>query len=51
MGPDVIGVKRAAIRKLEHELGIPPEDVPLDSFTYITRVHYKVRPRGSVQDR
>lgn len=38
-----LGVKRAAIRKLEHELGIPPEDVPIDSFTYITRVHYKVR--------
>jgi len=36
-----IGVKRAAVRKLGHELGIPPEDVPLDSFTYITRVHYQ----------
>jgi len=34
------GVKQAARRKLEQELGIPPEDVPLDSFTWITRVHY-----------
>ena len=33
-------MKRAAQRKLEHELGIPPEDVPLDCFTWITRVHY-----------
>ena len=37
---DALGVKNAARRKLEHELGIPPEDVPLDCFTWITRVHY-----------
>ncbi len=37
---DGLGVRNAARRKLEHELGIPPEDVPLDSFTWITRVHY-----------
>ena len=36
------GVKRAARRKLEQELGIPPEDVPIESFTYLTRVHYVV---------
>ena len=41
---DQLGVKRAARRKLEQELGIPPEDVPEDSFTYLTRVHYVVRP-------
>jgi isopentenyl-diphosphate delta-isomerase type 1 len=35
-----MGVKNAARRKLEHELGIPPEDVPLESFTWLTRVHY-----------
>jgi isopentenyl-diphosphate delta-isomerase len=35
-----MGVKRAAQRKLEHELGIPPASVPLDSFTFMTRVHY-----------
>ena len=33
-------MKNAARRKLEHELGIPPEEVPLDSFTWVTRVHY-----------
>lgn len=37
---DAMGVKNAARRKLEHELGIPPEDVPLECFTWITRVHY-----------
>jgi farnesyl-diphosphate farnesyltransferase len=37
---DALGVKNAARRKLEHELGINPKDVPLDSFTWLTRVHY-----------
>ena len=37
---DARGVKNAARRKLEHELGIAPGDVPLDSFTWLTRVHY-----------
>jgi isopentenyl-diphosphate delta-isomerase len=27
-------------RKLEHELGIPASQVPLDDFVYITRIHY-----------
>ncbi|KAJ2438065.1 isopentenyl-diphosphate delta-isomerase idi1 [Coemansia sp. RSA 2424] len=35
-----IGVKRAAQRKLEHELGIKPEQVPLENFQYLTRIHY-----------
>lgn len=35
-----IGVRRAAQRKLEHELGIPAEQVPLDEFQYLTRIHY-----------
>jgi isopentenyldiphosphate isomerase len=54
------GVKRAAQRKLEQELGIDPkvsfftypeltrtklafltQDVPLDCFTFLTRVHYE----------
>ncbi|KAJ2156717.1 isopentenyl-diphosphate delta-isomerase idi1 [Coemansia sp. RSA 552] len=35
-----LGVKRAAQRKLEHELGINPKQVPLDSFKYLTRIHY-----------
>lgn len=40
-----IGVRRAAQRKLEHELGIPPEQVPLDHFQYLTRIHY-LAPNG-----
>lgn len=35
-----LGVRRAAQRKLFHELGIPNAQVPLDSFVYITRIHY-----------
>ncbi|KAJ2742327.1 isopentenyl-diphosphate delta-isomerase idi1 [Coemansia sp. BCRC 34301] len=35
-----MGVKRAAQRKLEHELGIKPEQVPLDQFQFLTRIHY-----------
>eukprot|EP00300_Choanocystis_sp_HF-7_P015024 c18910_g1_i2.p1 GENE.c18910_g1_i2~~c18910_g1_i2.p1 ORF type:complete len:691 (+),score=152.13 c18910_g1_i2:46-2118(+) len=36
----VMGAKRAAQRKLEHELGIPPSQVPLSSFKFLTRLHY-----------
>lgn len=35
-----VGVRRAAQRKLQHELGIPNDQVPLDGFVYITRIHY-----------
>lgn len=40
---DDIGVKRAAIRKLEQELGITPDQVPIDDFHLITRMHYSAR--------
>lgn len=36
----VPGVKNAAVRKLDHELGISLEDVPIDSFKFLTRLHY-----------
>ena len=36
----VPGVKRAAIRKLEHELGIMPDQVDPDNFKFLTRLHY-----------
>lgn len=36
----VPGVKNAAVRKLYHELGIPAEHVPIDSFKFLTRLHY-----------
>lgn len=34
------GVKRAAQRKLDQELGIKAEQVPLDKFQFLTRIHY-----------
>lgn len=34
------GVKHAAVRKLEHELGIPREQLDAKRFKFITRVHY-----------
>ncbi|CAM9390253.1 unnamed protein product [Ascophyllum nodosum] len=36
----VPGVKNAAVRKLDHELGISSEHVPIDSFKFLTRLHY-----------
>ncbi|RKP36074.1 isopentenyl-diphosphate delta-isomerase [Dimargaris cristalligena] len=35
-----LGVRRAAQRKLEHELGIPRSELPLEQFQYLTRIHY-----------
>lgn len=34
-----IGVRKAAARKLTHELGIP-QAYELDEFAYLTRIHY-----------
>eukprot|EP00566_Odontella_aurita_P007039 CAMPEP_0113552696 /NCGR_PEP_ID=MMETSP0015_2-20120614/15207_1 /TAXON_ID=2838 /ORGANISM="Odontella" /LENGTH=728 /DNA_ID=CAMNT_0000453695 /DNA_START=107 /DNA_END=2289 /DNA_ORIENTATION=- /assembly_acc=CAM_ASM_000160 len=34
------GVKNAAIRKLDHELGIPAGQVPAEKFKFLTRLHY-----------
>mmetsp|Transcript_61221 Transcript_61221/g.162747 ORF Transcript_61221/g.162747 Transcript_61221/m.162747 type:complete len:306 (-) Transcript_61221:304-1221(-) len=34
------GVKRAAVRKLNHELGIGANQVPEDRFKFLTRLHY-----------
>lgn len=34
------GVRRAASRKLEHELGIPTSKTPPEAFSYLTRIHY-----------
>lgn len=40
------GVKRAAQRKLNHELGIKAEQVPLDKFEFLTRIHYLAESDG-----
>ncbi|EFW98479.1 isopentenyl-diphosphate delta-isomerase [Grosmannia clavigera kw1407] len=42
----VAGVKRAAQRKLDHELGIPAAQVPIDDFRFLTRIHYKAPSDG-----
>jgi len=45
--PDAIaGVKRAAQRKLDQELGIKKEQVPLEDFHFLTRIHYKAPSDG-----
>ena len=36
----VPGVKRAAIRKMDHELGIPAEQIPIEKFKFLTLMHY-----------
>lgn len=40
------GVRRAAVRKLHHELGIPANQVPLDKFKFLTRIHYMAPSDG-----
>ncbi|CAP71325.1 uncharacterized protein PODANS_6_3020 [Podospora anserina S mat+] len=42
----VLGVKNAARRKLDHELGIKKEQVPLEDFHFLTRIHYKAPSDG-----
>ena len=42
----VQGVRRAAQRKLDHELGIKAKQVPLDKFKFLTRIHYKAPSDG-----
>jgi len=36
----VMGAKRAAIRKLDHELGIDPGSLDIRQFKFLTRLHY-----------
>ena len=42
----VQGVRRAAQRKLNQELGIEAKGVPLDKFQFLTRIHYKAPSDG-----
>lgn len=43
---DQLGVRTAASRKLEHELGIPRSQTPVDQFQYLTRIHYLAPSNG-----
>ncbi|KAA8498029.1 Isopentenyl-diphosphate Delta-isomerase I [Porphyridium purpureum] len=40
-GDTLLGVKNAAIRKLQHELGIPCHTFTPDDFHFLTRIHYR----------
>lgn len=42
----VAGVKRAAQRKLYHELGIKAAQVPIEDFEFLARIHYKAPSDG-----
>lgn len=42
----VQGTKRAAIRKLDQELGIKAEQASLEKFKFLTRIHYKAPSDG-----
>ncbi|KAI6047650.1 Isopentenyldiphosphate isomerase [Pisolithus marmoratus] len=44
---DQSGVRHAASRKLEHELGIPRSQTPVDQFQYLTRIHYLAPSDGT----
>ncbi|KAF4126685.1 isopentenyl-diphosphate Delta-isomerase [Geosmithia morbida] len=45
--PEAIeGAKRAAQRKLDQELGIKNDQVPIDKFKFLTRIHYKAPSDG-----
>ena len=40
---DALGVKHAAIRKMEQELGISPESLSTDDFHFMTKMRYSAR--------
>ncbi|KAL7796649.1 Isopentenyldiphosphate isomerase [Trichoderma ceciliae] len=42
----IAGAKRAAQRKLDHELGIQTKQVPFEDFRFLTRIHYKAPSDG-----
>jgi isopentenyl-diphosphate delta-isomerase len=43
----VPGIKAAAVRKLQQELGISPAQLPASSFKYLTRLHYCAADSGT----
>jgi len=40
---NAMGVKRAAIRKLEQELGISPDSISIEDFVFMTKMRYSSR--------
>ncbi|KAK7868101.1 hypothetical protein R5R35_005548 [Gryllus longicercus] len=45
---DALGIRRAAQRRLRHELGIPIEEVSIEDLKYLTRIHYQANNDGGV---
>lgn len=45
---EVIGAKRAALRKLSHELGVKEGDVELEDLQFMTRIRYRAESDGGV---
>nr|AKO63323.1 isopentenyl diphosphate delta isomerase [Leptinotarsa decemlineata] len=43
---DALGIKRAAQRRLNYELGIPVDSIPVEKLNYVTRIHYKDEGNG-----
>jgi isopentenyl-diphosphate delta-isomerase len=43
---NVEGAKRAAVRKLNHELGIKSHQVPIANFDFLTRIYYMAPSDG-----
>lgn len=46
LSSSVEGAKRAAQRKLGHELGIKAQDVPVTAFEFLSRIHYLAASDG-----
>ncbi|XP_065175791.1 isopentenyl-diphosphate Delta-isomerase 1-like [Sycon ciliatum] len=44
--PLALGVKRAAQRRVNYELGVPLDQLPLESFNFLARVHYRAMSGG-----
>jgi isopentenyldiphosphate isomerase len=44
----VLGAKRAALRKLTHELGIRPGDIVLEDLHFMNRIHYRSLCTGNI---
>ncbi|XP_048367516.1 isopentenyl-diphosphate Delta-isomerase 1 [Sphaerodactylus townsendi] len=43
---NAVGVRRAAQRRMQAEMGIPLEQVTPEELFYLTRIHYKARSNG-----
>lgn len=47
LASSVDGVRNAAQRKLDHELGIDKKYVPVNNFDFLTRIHYVAPSNGT----